>query len=120
MFKLSPLERMWLVQHIKYSTGYYKVHRLLQCTYNFFKWGWRCRKIHAWDYNYLLWLMEMQFADMEEALRNYDIHERADRTAQICMTLKNLCKRLAEENHKQQDLDLLCKLLNKHLFKLWT
>lgn len=112
---------------------------------NFFKWGWRCRDIYAYDWAYLLQLMEYQLTDMQHAMEQDKHHYGTDKCAKDIKICKNLCNRLVDNdeyyhippkldisskemafniykiNYRlKYDLQLLTNILNKKLRKWWT
>lgn len=118
-YSLRPI---MLYRNIKYGIGN---------LYYYFPVIWRDRD---WDHTYLVDLLYYKFSNMEKHFRNYGIHIGADRDADNIRLAKLLCKRITEDEYyknpykridgkftdqEQNDVDLLCDIIRKHLREWW-
>ncbi len=62
---------------------------------------WRDR---SWDYHYLLIIIHKKFEQMEDLHKNYGHFVRSDKTAKELMIVKNLTKRLIDDNYSENAL----------------
>jgi len=80
-----------------------------------------------WDHAFLLNLMAFKMRRMAKYHRKHGITADKDRTAEQLETCTALCQRLADDDYSftkdrkgpDRDLELLTKLMNKHLRGWW-
>jgi len=97
---------------------------LIRGTKNFFKWGWRCRDIHWWDYSYFLELQQMWLEESSRMHKDYGITTESEQTAKemkICVELLERIRTDQDYSFTKQngDLDYLFSIYKKRLFRWW-
>lgn len=104
----------------KMQTLWYNIKYGIENLIRWFPVIWKDRN---WDYYYFFKILEKKLGLLEETHTD-GIYIGWQPVAKKLKIAKNLCKRLAEENYKseymqKQDIDLLCNIINKEVFKWW-
>lgn len=128
----------WFWSQLREEIYWATVGDFLSNAHAFFRWGWRCRKIRGWDWTFLLKIMEYQLQDIEDNLK-LNRHTCSKHELKHVKTCRNLCRRIREDTayddeelgftekryqrrlmREKQDMELLFKLMCKHLKQWWS
>jgi hypothetical protein len=123
----------WCYRIVIYSHPFLTFKAGVQNLIYFFPIIWRDRD---WDDTYLTRLMAHKLKRMEKSFEKYSMHKYVDRDIKNIRMCRILCERISEDEYyernypwrkvngkfidnNQNDVDLLCDIMKKHLREWW-